>query len=512
MLCVNDDQKQAKRGPIDLARLIKGLGMAIAAGAKTRDALDLLVQEAHAAVGCDHLFLSRYEAAAQTFRAVAWRSSVDPGDVSLDQKFMGNSYLNGQPIVVHDLSQYNYRLRPGVARLGLLSMVGVPIVTAQGVIGVLEAFAEQPDHFSDLDADLLALFARQAAAIIERADWEREAKYRTAENDFLIETLKLEQASLGSLFYKVGETFASVLGVDGIAVFGVEPALPDSQLQEVMARGFSMADIGRLKALYGKERLQKLLSIPDGGSKELIVKQTFRQSGAGAAKLLYTVPIAYRGSLQGLIVFYWRQIDKSADPAALEKFIERTVGHVTMLLGRKDIYTNIQRISFYDLLTGLSNRRMFDYVLDREIKKMRRTGKPLSLLMVDVDFFKSINDIHGHPAGDAVLEQISAIMKETFRSVDLTARYGGEEFAVILPDTDRVQAVSVAERLRLRVAEHQFRIGKGFINVTISIGGATWQNRDGAGEATGERLIASADKALYQAKKMGRDITIFVNE
>ncbi|MDR7867002.1 MAG: sensor domain-containing diguanylate cyclase [Sporomusaceae bacterium] len=509
---MNDDQKQTNRAPIDLARFIKGLSMAIATGAKTRDALDLLVQEAQAAVGCDHLFLSRYEAATETFRAVAWRSNVDPGDVSLEKKFMGSSYLSGQPIAVHDLSQYNYRLRPGVARLGLLSLVGVPIVTAQGVIGVLEAFADQPDHFSDLDADLLALFARQAAAIIERADCEREAKYRIAENDFLIEALKLEQASLGSLFYKVGETFASVLGVDGIAVFGVEPALPDSQLQEVMARGFTMADIGRLKTLYGKEQLQKLLPNPEDGHKGLIVKQTFRQGGAGAAKLLYTVPIAYRENLQGLIVFYWRQIDKSADPAALEKFIERTVGHVTMLLGRKDIYANIQRISFYDLLTGLSNRRMFDYVLDREIKKMRRTAKPLSLLMIDVDFFKAINDLHGHPAGDAVLEQLGAIIKESFRNVDLAARYGGEEFAVILPDTDRVQAVSVAERLRLRVSERQFQIGKGCINVTVSIGGATMQSRDRAGEGIGERLLASADKALYQAKQMGRDITIFIND
>jgi len=512
MFSVNDDEKQDNRGPIELARLIRGLSMALAAGAKPRDALDLLVQEAQAAIGCDHIFLSRYEAATQTFRAVAWRSSVDPGDVSLEQKFMGSSYFNGQPIVVHDLSQYNYRLRPGVARLGLLSMVGVPLVTSQGVSGVLEAFAERPDHFSDLDADLLGLIARQAAAILERADLDRETKYRSAENDFLIAALKMEQASLGSLFYKVGETFAGVLGVDGIAVFGVESAIAGSPLQEVMARGFTMADLGRLKTLFGKDRLQKLLPSGDGAGNKLIVKQAFRQGGAGAAKLLYTVPIAYRGSLQGLIVFYWRQIDKSADPTALEKFIERTVGHITMLLGRKDIYANIQRISFNDPLTGLSNRRMFEYVLDREIKKMRRTGKPLSLLMVDVDFFKSINDVHGHPSGDAVLEQIGAIIRESFRSVDLAARYGGEEFAIILPDTDRAQAVSVAERLRLKVAERQFQIGKGCINVTISIGGATWGSRDGAGDMTGERLVASADKALYQAKQMGRDITIFINE
>ncbi|MDT8902483.1 diguanylate cyclase [Anaeroselena agilis] len=509
---MNAEQEQAKHEPFDLPRLVRGLSLSLDPGAKPQDALDLLVQEAHAAVGCDHLFLSRYEAAGRTFRAVAWRSSVDPGDVPLERKFMGNSYFSGQPVIVHDLSQYNYRLRPGAARLCLMSMVGVPLVTGQGVIGVLEAFAERSDHFSDLDADLLALFARQATAIIERADCEREAKYRAAENEFLVEALKLEQASLGSLFYKVGETFAAVLGVDGIAVFGIEPALPDGQLQEVMARGFSMADIGRLKTLYGKERLQKLLPPPGGGRKDLIVKQAFRQGGAGAAKLLYTVPLVYRDSLQGLIVFHWRQLDKAADHDALENFIERTIGHLSMLLGRKDVYATIQRIGFYDLLTGLANRRMFDYVLDREIKKMWRTAKPLSLLMIDVDNFKAINDIHGHPAGDAVLQQLGAIIRDSFRSVDLTARYGGEEFAVILPDTDRVRAVSVAERMRLKVSESQFPVGKGFINVTVSIGGATWTNRDAADEATGERLVTAADQALYKAKQMGRDITIFAND
>lgn len=508
---MNDDQQQTSREPLDLGRLIRGFGLVLASGANVRDALDLIVQEAHATVACDHLFLSRYDAGSQHFRSVAWRSSVNPGDVSLEQKFMGNSYFNGQPVIVHDLSQYNYRLRPGVARLGLLSMIGLPVVTRRGVVGVLEAFSEQANYFSDLDADVLGLFAKEAAAVIERDDLAGEAKYRTAENEFLLEALKLEQASNGSLFYKLGETFASVLGVDGIAVFGIEPETPDSPLQEVMARGFSMADIARLKTLYGKEQLAKLAVAPEAGRSGQIVKQSFRQGGAGTAKLLYTVPIAHRRSLYGLVVFYWRQVDKAADMAGLESFIERTAGHITMILGRKEIYANIQRISFSDLLTGLANRRLFDYVLDRELKKARRSDKPVSLLMIDIDSFKTINDVYGHPAGDTVLEQIGILMKDSFRGIDLAARYGGEEFAVILPDTDRDQAVVIAERLRMRIAEHQFPVVNGFINATISIGGATWNNRDKAGEANADRLILAADQSLYQAKQMGRNITVFAS-
>lgn len=505
---MNDDQQQAGRKEPELARLIRGLSLALADGVAVRDALDLIVQEAHAAVACDHLFLSRYDAGSRLFRSVAWRSSVNPGDVPLEQKFMGNSYCKGQPVVVHDLSQFNYRLRPGVARLGFQSMIGLPIIARRGVVGVLEAFAEKADYFSDLDADLLGLFAREAAAVIERDEFACEAGYRTAENEFLVEALKIEQASVGSLFYKLGETFASVLGVDGIAIFGVEPALADSPLQEVMARGFSMADIGRLKTLYGKERLAKLVPAAADG-RGGIVKQSFRQGG-GAAKMLYTVPIIHRSSLHGLIVFYWRQVDKAADMAGLESFIERTVGHITMVLSRKAIYANIQKVSFYDLLTGLANRRLFDYVLDRELKKTRRIGKPVSLLMVDVDCFKTINDVYGHPAGDGVLEQIGVIMKECFRTIDLPARYGGEEFAVILPDTARDQAMAAAERLRARIAAHQFPVGSSFINASISVGGATWDSRETAGDSA-DRLILAADKSLYQAKQLGRNITIFAS-
>lgn len=498
------------RRSLDIGQLVRSLKMIVSSRADAHETLAMIVREAGAVIRCDHLFLSRYDTASQMFRSLAWKSSVNPSDVALDQKFMGNSYLSGQPIIVHDMAQYNYRLRPGAARIGFQSMVGMPLMTRYGLGGVLEAFAEQPDHFSDIDADLLEVFAREAATIIEQVNLEREAGYRAAENDFLREAVKLEQASLGSLFYKVGESFATVLGVDGIAVFGVESQLAGNPLQEVMAKGFSMSDIGRLKSLYSQEFLQKLLPGPEGGREELIVKQTFRKAGGGAARLLYTVPIVYRRTLHGLVVFYWRQFDKIIDMSSLEKFIERMVGHITMVLGRKDIYANVQRISFSDLLTGLANRRLFDYVLDRELKKLKRGDQPLSLLMADIDYFKTINDVYGHQAGDAVLEQIGSIMKLCFRNIDLPTRYGGEEFAVVLPDTDEERAKAAAERFRARVAEQKFWTGNGYINVTVSVGGATYGCRE-PGETSVEGLILAADQALYQAKQQGRNRTVFAS-
>jgi len=132
--------------------------------------------------------------------------------------------------------------------------------------------------------------------------------------------------------------------------------------------------------------------------------------------------------------------------------------------------------------------------------------------MADLDHFKSVNDAYGHVAGDGVLEQIGGILRATLRNVDLPARYGGEEFAVILPDTGREQAMIIAERLRNAVAGHQFPIGNGYINLTTSIGGITWTSRDpAAGDDGAELIISAADQALYQAKQLGRNLTVFAS-
>lgn len=503
------DKEQINASHFDLQRVIRSFNTILAPNREASEVLTTLVQETLEVVNCDHLFLSRYDPASKMFRAVAWRSSINPGNVSLEQKFMGSSYLSNQPVIVNDLSQYNYRLRPAVARLALVSMVGIPFAIQPGVIGVLEAFSQNTNHFTDLDIEYLTLFAKQAAVVMEKADIARESALQAAENKFLIDALNLEQASLGSLLYKVGETFSSLFSVDGIAVFGVESEVEGSPLQEVMAQGFAMADIGRLKTLFNQEYLERLAA-PLEEEGQTIIKHSLRQPGPGGAKLLYTVPIRFRRTLYGIVVFYWKQADKESELGNLEMFIKRIIDDITVILGRKHLYNSIQRISFSDTLTGLANRRLFDYVLDRELKKASRHDKSVSLLMLDIDYFKSINDTFGHQAGDLILEQLGEILKLSCRNVDLPARYGGEEFAVILPETDRDNAIAIAERVREKIAEHQFEVGKQYVSVTASIGGATYIGSKDSGP--GDSLILAADQALYQAKQLGRNIVVFAGK
>ncbi len=158
-----------------------------------------------------------------------------------------------------------------------------------------------------------------------------------------------------------------------------------------------------------------------------------------------------------------------------------------------------------DGLTGLYNHRNFQETLANELLKSQRFDHAVSLLLIDVDHFKKVNDLYGHPQGDAVLKEIAQILKKTVRAYDAAARYGGEEFAVILPHADQTQALQVAERIRKTVAGHQFRGKKADqpLQITVSIGVASTP----LNAKTKAELIDRADQALYLAKSEGRNRT-----
>jgi two-component system cell cycle response regulator len=156
-----------------------------------------------------------------------------------------------------------------------------------------------------------------------------------------------------------------------------------------------------------------------------------------------------------------------------------------------------------DPLTGLYNRRYMESHLATQIEQAAARGKPLTVLVIDIDYFKAINDSHGHDAGDDVLREFATRIRKSIRGIDLACRYGGEEFVVVMPETDMAVGTIVAERLRRRIASEPFSIqqGGGSIEVTISIGIATLDTADD--NATS--VLKRADQALYRAKRDGRN-------
>lgn len=157
----------------------------------------------------------------------------------------------------------------------------------------------------------------------------------------------------------------------------------------------------------------------------------------------------------------------------------------------------LSELAHTDALTGLYNRRAYDQELAREWRRVQRNGAALSVLLIDADHFKSINDQHGHAVGDRVLQALAALIQRSAREIDVAARIGGEEFAVLLSDTGATSALNVAERIRSQIAQSDTMPVTG---VTVSIGVATL-----AAEESAASLQHRADQALYMAKSQGRN-------
>ncbi|MBI4886730.1 MAG: GGDEF domain-containing protein, partial [Acidobacteria bacterium] len=167
-----------------------------------------------------------------------------------------------------------------------------------------------------------------------------------------------------------------------------------------------------------------------------------------------------------------------------------------------------EALSVTDDLTGLSNSRYLNLVLRREEKRSIRSGRPLSVLFIDMDGFKNVNTQHGHMAGSRALVEVAAVIRACARETDVVARFGGDEFSVILPDTAREGAVFVAERICDRIRAFRFLEGDGLdVRLTASVGVATLPDVT----SSSEELLRAADRAMYRVKDTGKN-GIFVAE
>ncbi len=165
----------------------------------------------------------------------------------------------------------------------------------------------------------------------------------------------------------------------------------------------------------------------------------------------------------------------------------------------------LQRLALTDALTELPNRRFAMERFEQEWALSKRGDRTLSCMMVDIDYFKPINDKYGHQAGDEALKWVANALRQSARTQDVVCRYGGEEFVVICPDTGIDAAYKCAERLRLNVAALKFKSQENSIRLTVSIGVA--QKKEGV--ASIERLLSRADECLYAAKEGGRNRTVY---
>ena len=196
------------------------------------------------------------------------------------------------------------------------------------------------------------------------------------------------------------------------------------------------------------------------------------------------------------------------------EYLSQLSAQASITTQRANAYAEVLKYATLDALTGLNNRRQFEVRLKQEIANAKRNKKPLCCIMLDIDYFKKVNDTWGHSAGDCVLKSVSKIIVQELREYDIASRYGGEEFCILLPDTKIREAVFVAQRLRKAVESSDVSIsedqvfGADTLKVTISIGVSEFDE----GMDMPEKLHQCADIALYEAKHRGRNRVVVYDE
>jgi len=231
---------------------------------------------------------------------------------------------------------------------------------------------------------------------------------------------------------------------------------------------------------------------------------------------MFTGPLAIAEGIRCLIAVPLKIQNKVVGTLYLNDFVPRTFSDIrlrllsilgsfaSMSIDNARLHERTKELACTDSLTGLYNRRWFQKLFSDELQRARRYEKAMSLIMFDIDDFKQFNDIYGHPVGDKVLIRVAEIMTNTLRDGDSIFRYGGEEFIAILPEADLAEALTVAERVRERIARESGGCleGEGRNNVTVSVGVASYP-RDGQ---TMDDLVKKVDSLLYIAKRQGKNL------
>ncbi|HEX5557082.1 MAG TPA: sensor domain-containing diguanylate cyclase [Gaiellales bacterium] len=316
--------------------------------------------------------------------------------------------------------------------------------------------------------------------------------------------LEAERGRFKETLQRYGETLAATHDLNALV-----NAVLDTAVQATRARGgrlllydaergeaIEQARIGTARGM--RSDLPVVVAAGDGLEGEALATHEPRVSQVPRAVL--ATPILREHHLLGLVTAVDPEEGAFSDEDV--EALSALAVQAGVAIENARLHRVVERQAVTDSLTGLANRRQFYEVLGREYERAQRFGQAVSLILLDIDDFKLINDSRGHLAGDAVLHSVAATLAEVIREIDLAARYGGEEFAVLLPQTGPEGAANLAERLRSEIAARSIRFGTEEITgVTASFGVAAGPVHD----QTQIDLIASADAALYQAKREGKN-------
>lgn len=407
-----------------------------------------VAEVARAVTGADGAAVEEPEGEELVYRTGVGSAHGDEGlRLPIDRSISGRAYTSRTPLLVRDIALDDAVVYKDKARaLGFISGIVVPLIHEGESYGVLKVFADEPDRFAEEDRYLLELASGVLAACLHNAaTHDREIQRRA----LLVDALPVLVSYLDTDF-RYREVNAAYEDFFGIAADAIRGRHVSDLLGERVFRDIREP----LEAARSGERInfEHVLTSPEGRTLHFEVDFIPHRDGDGSA-------------VEGIYAII------------------------------RDVTE--QRNAERDFLTRLANRGAFERRAAHMLTVAQRYGHPLSLVMVDVDHFKQLNDTLGHPAGDAVLQDFATVLNRVSREADLVGRWGGEEFAIVLPQTGAADAQILAERVRVAIEQHAFPHEAG---VTVSLGVAGMARDD-----TLSDLTARADGALYRAKRAGRN-------
>lgn len=364
----------------------------------------------------------------------------------LEQSLSGWCYEHNQSAVCTDIREdTRIALQDVCERIGFRSGIIVPLTHGDRAFGVLKVYSDRPYAFSDGDLQVLRQASGVLAASLEDASHQEHERQR---RELLVDALPalVSYVDRDRRYREVNDAYRQWFGLERTEIIGhhAREILGEEAYEEVSSF---------MDAALAGERVSFEAEVP------------YANGGSRPVEADYIPHIDTDGEIPGFYVLV------------------------------RDI--SDRRRAERDWLTGICNRRVFEERLQTLYSTAHRYGRPLSLLFMDIDHFKAVNDFHGHAVGDQVLESLADLLQELVRDADTACRWGGEEFAVLLPETGADEAAALAERIRARIKGTAF---PGIEAMTASFGVAELE-----GDDTRDAFVAKVDRALYQAKEEGRD-------
>jgi diguanylate cyclase (GGDEF)-like protein len=421
--------------------------------------------------------------------------------IRVGEGLIGGAAKMRKAVLMKNLAKGRHRVPYLCSEGRVLSLMSVPVVEEGVVRGVLVADHAEEEQFSRADLEVFEGFAVEVNLLLEnsRSSWRdrRSASMETV--SAISKALMSSTLTLREILETLVEEVKGEVPYDQCAVFLVDPG--SRRLVLHAQRGFLFPKGAQISFPMDKGLPGHILT---HGQPLLFSKVKEGQvvpgyTGIEKMRSFMGIPLKFQEELEGVLIFASAELGKftSYQKEILDILVNQALAQISNAI----LHEKVERASLTDGLTGLFNHRHFQERLSLELKRSLRQGQPVSLLLLDIDHFKRLNDDYGHPFGDEVLIGISAKLSHLARDIDLVARYGGEEFVVVLGNTGRRDCRKVAERIRKEVEALSFDYEGEAVKATVSVGGATVPE-DGKAK---EELIRHADQALYQSKHSGRN-------